>query len=160
METKTLGELLPAALDQLRTNSTPQLKSDSPLPQLRKTDSGFELSLYTDDVPKNSDFKTAANRLSIAFPKMTKEFFLLLTEFVAKEKFTAKRLEDSVNHVIANFQYKELNISDIMKFDRRAKLYTYLEVCEMWTKHRATVDDFEKRRINGTVYWVKKTDLL
>lgn len=138
----------------------PQSKSDSLLPQLRKTNKGLELSLYAGKAPTGADFKTAANRLSIAFPKMTKEFFLLLTEFVAREGFTAQRLEDAVNHVITNFQYKELNISDIVKFDRRARLYTYSEASNMWAARKATPADFEKRTINGKVYRIKKTDLL
>ena len=137
----------------------PQLKSDLVSQKLRKTNKGYELSLYSGAEPTKDDFKIASNRLSIAFPKMTKEFFLLLTEFSMKENFTAKRLEDAVNHVIANFQYKELNISDIIKFDRRVKLLTYGEVCNLWTSG-VPHTDFEIRDIDGVKYWVKKVDLL
>ena len=90
---------------------------------------------------------------------MTKEFFVLLNEFILKEKFTQKRLEDAVNHVICNFQYKELNIFDIIKFDRRIKLYTYNEVCELVTKNKARFEDFEIRKIENQTFRVKKTDL-
>lgn len=127
---------------------------------MRRTDSGLEISLYSDEVPTPDDYKIATQRLSIAFPKMTKEFFLLLTEFVARENFTARRLTDAVNHVIMNFQYKELNISDVIKFDRRAKLYTYNEACKLITRGEADWSDFEMREINGKVFRVKKTDLL
>lgn len=68
------------------------------------------------------------NRLSVAFPKMSKEFFVLLSEYVIKEKFTEERLKDAVDNVITNFQYKELNISDIIRFDKRIKLYTWNDV--------------------------------
>lgn len=146
--------------DLHRTNSTPQLRLDLPLRQVRRTDSGLEISLYSDEVPTPDDYKIATQRLSIAFPKMTKEFFLLLTEFVARENFTARRLTDAVNHVIMNFQYKELNISDVIKFDRRAKLYTYNEACKLITRGEADWSDFEMREINGKVFRVKKTDLL
>jgi len=120
---------------------------------------GLVLSLYGDKFPEKEDFIAASNRLSISFPKMTKEFFVLLTEFVVKKEFTAKRLSDAVNHVIANFQYKELNISDIIKFDRRVKLYTGKEfvIAQMNGIHPS---EFEKRIINDVVYWVRKIDLL
>jgi hypothetical protein len=128
-------------------------------PQLKRVNDGFELSVYDDSEPVKIDFEKASNRLSIAFPKMTKEFFLLLTEFVINENFTAKRLEDAVNHIIANFQYKELNISDVIKFDRRVKLYTYGEVCTLVTQGKAGFEDFEIRKIGENTFRVKKTDL-
>ena len=126
---------------------------------MRTEGGGRELSLYADNYPTKDDFEIASNRLSIAFPKMNKEFFVLLTEFVLKEKFTAKRLSDAVNHVIANFQYKELNISDIIRFDRRVKLYTGSEYVDMQGKG-AKSTEFKKRVINGTMYFVKKSDIL
>ncbi len=42
--------------------------------------------------------------------------------------FTDKRLQDAVNYVIDNFQYKELNVSDIIRFDKYLKLYSYDEM--------------------------------
>jgi len=141
-------------------SSTPQLRSESPLPKPIKTnDESFELSLYADEYPTKDDFIAASNRLSIAFPKMTKEFFILLTEFIIKNEFTSKRLSDAVNHVIANFQYKELNISDIIKFDRRVKLYTGKEFVNAQMSG-ISPDEFEKREIDGKIYFVRKIDLL
>lgn len=101
------------------------------------------------------------NRLKAAFPKMSdnKEFFNLLSERVVANGFSNERLKDAVNHVLDNFQYKELVISDIIKFDRRVKLYTYGEVVNMVTKGNATWVDFEIRKINGNHFRIKKTDL-
>jgi len=90
---------------------------------------------------------------------MKKEFFVLLSEFVLKENFTAKRLEDAVNHVIANFQYKELNVSDIIKFDKKVKLYTYNEVCLLVTQNKASFENFEIKKVDGKTFRVKKTEL-
>lgn len=135
-----------------------RLKSDLPSLNLNKTGDGYELSIYRDSLPSLDDLKVATHRLSIAFPKMSKEFFVLLTEFVSKEKFTAERLKDAVNHVIANFQYKELNISDIIQFDRRVKLYNYSDVCDLVTRGKATFEDFEIIEVNGEKFRIKKTD--
>jgi len=126
---------------------------------MNKEDNSFELSLYADEYPTKEDFKAASNRLSIAFPKMTKEFFVLLTEFIIKHKFTSKRLSEAVNYVIANFQYKELNIADIIKFDRRVKLYTGNEFmnAQMSGIHPSK---FEIREIEDVKYWILKSDLI
>lgn len=113
----------------------------------------FEISLYNDNIPSVSEINTAINRLSIAFPKMMKDFFVLLTEFIIEHKFTAKRLSDSVNHVIANFQYKELNISDIIKFDKRKRLYTQDDVYRISGKFPSP--DFELYKSDNKRFWIK-----
>lgn len=102
----------------------------------------------------------ACNRLGAAFPKMQPVFFDLLAERIVENNFTSKRLSDAVNHLIDNFNYKELNISDVIKFDRKAKLYTYSEVCRMVSKGEATFSDFDIREINGECYRVKKVDMI
>lgn len=99
------------------------------------------------------------SRLMVAFPKMENEFFNLLSERVRANKFTTKRLNDAINHLIDNFNYKELNIADIVKFDRKVKLYSYNDVCKMVSKGEASFTDFAIKEIDGTHYRVKKTDL-
>lgn len=96
----------------------------------------------------------------MAFPKMNNGFFDLLAERIAANKFTSKRLYDAVNSLIDNFNYKELNIADIIKFDKKAKLYSYNEVCRMVSKGEVSFSDFEIREINGECYRVKKTDFI
>ena len=67
----------------------------------------------------------------MAFPVMKQNFFNLLTERVVYHNFTSKKLEDAVNNVIDNFKYKELNISDLIGFDKKIKLFNGKEFCEM-----------------------------
>lgn len=90
---------------------------------------------------------------------MTKEFFVLLTEFLITENFTKQRLKDAVNYVIKNFPYKELNISDIIRYDRKVKLYTHSEASALVTQGKASFNDFEIREVNGRNYRVLKSDL-
>lgn len=97
-------------------------------------------------------------RLKTAFPKMENGFFSLLTERLKSNHFSGKRLKDAINHVIDNFQYKELTVADIVRFDRRQKLYTYSEVCSMVTKGAASFDDFKIVEIDGTAYRVMKKE--
>ena len=89
---------------------------------------------------------------------MSGEFFILLSEFIVKEEFTAERLKDAVNHTIANFQYKELNISDIVGYDRRLKLYTPAEVHKL--KGSYPHPDFKRKEIDGKMFWLLKADLI
>ena len=118
------------------------------------------VSLYRDNEASPRDIAVSMKRLELAFPKMESAFFDLLAERIIANGFTAERLKDAVNHVLDNFQYKELNISDIIRFDRRAKLYTYSEVCQLITAGKAVMEDFEMREINGTVFRIKKADLV
>lgn len=87
------------------------------------------------------------------------DFFNLLSERVVANGFSNERLKDAINHILDNFQYKELVISDIIKFDRKVKLYTYSEVVNMVTKGAAIWSDFEMREINGNHFRIKKADL-
>ena len=67
---------------------------------------------------------------------------------------------DAVNHVIANFQYKELNVADVISYDKRVRLYTYTQICDEIANGRATTDDYERVERAGKNYWMKKVDLL
>ena len=90
---------------------------------------------------------------------MSDGFFNILVERMMANGFTAGRLEDATAHVIDNFQYRELNVSDIIKFDRRVKLYTGKEFIKAQINGIAC-DRFERREIAGTVFWVLKEDLI
>ena len=137
-----------------------QYRPELLLPQPQKKENGeIELSLYEGNLATEDDINNASTRLSWAFPRMMPQFYALLTEFIKKDRFTAKRLEDAVNHVIANFQYKELNISDVIRFDRRIKLYTGREY-ENAQVNGADPSEFERRTINGVNYFIRKSETL
>jgi len=89
---------------------------------------------------------------------MQPEFFGILAERIEANNFTEKQLNDAINHVIDTFQYKELNIADIIRFDRRIKLYTWEEA---YCLHNAIPHpDLVQRKINGVIYYVLKKDIL
>lgn len=158
METAVkIAELLPKTMTQ---NSCAMSQQESHVVCTKDSSGQMAVSLYRDNEASPRDIAISMKRLELAFPKMEKGFFDLLAERVIANGFTASRLKDAVNHVLDNFQYKELNISDIIRFDRRVKLYTYSEVCQLVTSGKAVWEDFEKREINGTVFRIKKTDLI
>ena len=125
----------------------------------RKTASN-EISLYEGGMLTDTCIAISLKKLKEAFPRMQPAFFNLLSERIIVNGFSDKRLADAVNNVIDNFEYKELNVSDIIKFDRKVKMHTYAEVAAMVTAGKATFEDFEKREINGNVLRILKTDLL
>ena len=87
------------------------------------------------------------------------EFFDILYERIDKNKFTKQRLEDAVNQVIDNFQYRELNVADVVSFDKRAKLFSYNQMCNEIANGQSVMDDYQRLEIDGKNYWVRKVDL-
>jgi hypothetical protein len=98
-------------------------------------------------------------RLKVAFPKMERHFFDILAERIVDNGFTEQRLTDAVNCVIDNFPYKELNVADIIKFDRRVKLYSGSEFIKAQT-NGIHPSKFEMREIDGVKFWILKEDLI
>ena len=158
METaKKIAELIPQ-LTATRS-SCETLQKASPAPILKSSNGEMAVSLYRDAEPSPAEIAVSMKRLQVAFPKMEPAFFNLLAERIMGNGFTSERLKDAVNHVLDNFQYKELNISDIIRFDRRVRLYTHNEVSRMVTEGKAAFSDFEIREIGGTYYRILRTDL-
>lgn len=124
------------------------------------SDGKAQVSLYNQPPITDEEIAVILDRLRDAFPNMRESFFDLLAERVIENDFTAQRLFDAVNNVIDNFQYKELNVADIIRYDRKARAYTYAEACEMVTRGEATFDDFKVIEDGGQVYRVLKIDLV
>ena len=97
--------------------------------------------------------------MQVAFPSRPAAFFNLLAERIVANGFSDDRLRDAVAKVIDTFSYKEINISDVIGFDRRIRMYTYGEMCEQIHERLAKADDFQIREIQDRKFWVKKTDL-
>ncbi len=99
-------------------------------------------------------------KLEMAFPKMQGEFFKILLDRIDANNFSTKRLENAVNYVIDNFRYKELNVADIISWDKHINIYTHAQICNLI--HKSLIKGFEDteiREINETKYWVLKSDL-
>jgi hypothetical protein len=126
---------------------------------VKSADGGYELSLYARGEAAPAEIAAQLARLKAAFPKTERLLFNLIAERVVEHGFTAERLADAVSHVIDTFRYKELNVADIVQFDRRAKLYTEREFIQAQLNGERHTE-FERRDVGGSAYWVKKTDML
>lgn len=125
---------------------------------LKSNNGEYSISIYSGPL-EPANLAQNMNRLKASFPKMSNEFFNVLAERIVANGFSNERLKAAVNHILDNFQYKELTVSDIIRFDKRVKLYTYNEVCMMVTKNQASFDDFVVKEINGEYFRIKKTEI-
>jgi hypothetical protein len=130
----------------------------APNPIRSDADGSLSVSHYEGNILAPADIALAVKKLSVAFPRMGGDFWNLLAERIRANGFTAERLKHAVDHVVDNFRYKELNISDVVSYDRRVRLYTgrEFENAQMKGVHPS---EFERRTIGDVLYFVKKTDL-
>lgn len=118
------------------------------------------LSIYTDVEATPVDIAAGIAKLAVAFPRNTPQFWGALASRISTAKFTKQRLTDSVEHLMDTYKYKELSIADVIGFDKKRKLYTYSQVCDMVTKGLAELNEFNVVTINGIHYRVRKDEEL
>lgn len=105
---------------------------------------------------READCAIVVKKLSVAFPTQSKEFFVLLSQRMLANGFTFQRCIDAVNWIIDNFAYKQINISDVIKFDKKKKVYTYGQMLSKLRSNGGTeesTDSFSKVEIDGKTYW-------
>ena len=102
----------------------------------------------------------AVHKISVAFPKMSKDFLNLLTERIVKSGMSSKRLEYAVNHVIDTFTYQQITIADVLSLDVKCKILTYSEMCHEAHKRGCSTDEYAPIRIEGAEKpgWILKVD--
>lgn len=137
-----------------RTNSQQLFRQVETLPKIIDG----EISIYHGETVTNDCLIMQIGRLKTVFPTTKPEFFAILSERVIANGFTEERLKDAVNKLIDNFRYKDLNIADIVGFDKRQKLYTWQEVYKedgrFPSKNFKEIDN-----ISGTRLFVKITEM-
>jgi hypothetical protein len=149
-------------IKELRPNSLlKQLQAGSPAQNTIKQSGKGETSIsaYTGSPASVNDIAVGIAKLNASFPNMEQGFWSILAERIEANNFTSDRLKEAIEHVLDNFRYKELTVSDIIQFDRRLKLYTYREICSAWMKG-AGKNDFEMKEIDGIKFWILKADLI
>ena len=112
----------------------------------------YSISRYQGTLSTNI-LATQIKKLQAAFPKQSLDFFNVLVERIKANGFSDERLTDAINNVIDNFQYKELNIADIIKWDKREKLITYQQLVSLVTSGKEKMEDWEIVTINGKKLW-------
>jgi hypothetical protein len=114
--------------------------------------------MYVDDIATKESVKSELRRLHAAFPDITADYIILLTERVISNNFTLGRLRDAINNIIDNFQYKAPNIADVIKFDKKVKLLTFEEMVLLQDKTGKAFKEYSKVTVSGKIFYVKNSE--
>ena len=117
-----------------------------------------EITLYNDKQANVITIATELRKLQAVFPALDNDFISILAERIKSNGFTDQRLKDAIGNVIDNFTYQKPNISDIIRFDKKIKLYNAAETSKMVTDEGYRYEDFSHYHRNGQLFWIKKTD--
>ena len=117
-----------------------------------------ELTIYTGSVLTVETVITEVAKIKAAFPSVTSQFVDILIERAIAKRFTAERLIDAVNNVIDNFQYPMPSLANFLSYDRRVKILSYDQLCDMVTRHRVDFNSYTMVKVNGKSYWVSNAD--
>lgn len=119
-----------------------------------------EVSIFVGAPASAQHILVSIKKLSVAFPQMSKEFFNLLAERIAKTGMSSQRLEYAVNKVVDNFTYKQLTIADILSADIKCRLRSYSEMCNEVAKNGTSTDQYAPvyLRDSETPAWVLKVE--
>jgi hypothetical protein len=101
----------------------------------------------------------AVKTLKNAFPALPKGFYDIMIDRMRANGFSDDRMRDAVANVIDTCLYPTPTIANLISWDRRVKLYTYQEVCDMIDKG-AKMSDFIIREYDGENYRILKTDAI
>ena len=142
------------SLPETRDDRCPDIRKDDA--SIKKDEGGKYVSLYKDEIATVDDVKVALAKLASAF-KLEKPFLSMLAEALIRNSFTRKRLSDAVNSLIDAHTYPSFTIADVIRFDKKMKLYSHADVCNL-IPSGYTFEDFEHVWINGKLYWKKKNE--
>lgn len=117
-----------------------------------------ELSTYIGKVLDAPTVISEVSKIKVAFPSLSTQFMDILIERAIAKNFTAQRLIDAVNFVIDNCQYPSPTLANFLGFDRRIKILSYDELCDLVTTNRASFESYSIMVINGKNFWVRNAD--
>jgi len=115
------------------------------------------ITIYRGELSQEVVAKGVA-KIKAAFPSLTPEFFQLFISRVRDKGFSDERLTEAVNHVIDNCQYPTPTLANFLSFDKRVKVLSYEELCDLVTTNRATFENYANIIINEKRFWVRKAD--
>lgn len=134
-------------------------------PFVKTEQEGYSITTYRDEKATADDVRMAIGKLDAAFPNSFKteeeksRFYAILTEMVIRQGLSSKQLSDAIYNCLVNCKtYKQINISDIVGYDKRLKLYGYNEMCVMVTKGEAEMSDFYRVKIRDKYFYIKKSE--
>ena len=103
-----------------------------------------ELSIYKGTLSTPCVIKNIT-RIKNAFPSLPEGFYEIFSDRLINDGFNDERLTDAVNYVIDTCIYPTPTIAQFISFDKRIKIYRYLEIVKMIEDGDLTAFDRFKR---------------
>jgi len=114
-----------------------------------------EISVYSGETVSKEQVKREIKNLMAAFPDVTSDFIILLTDRLIDNKFTAERVKDAINHIIDTSPYKRPAIAEIISFDRKMKVFTFEEIQAKCRWDFKAFEHYEQIEINGKKRYIE-----
>ena len=125
-----------------RASATTSLQKLSEVQLINRGDS-YMLSAYQGKFSEKG-WKACASMIRAAFPKLDKEFYIILKNRIADLKFNDQRLVDSVKSVIDNCEYPEPTIANFIKFDKSIELLDHQQFLRRNDEMNGKASDYYK----------------
>lgn len=120
---------------------------------------GFEVSIYGKGSVQPEVILPYVAKLKMAFPNLGQEFFDVLLERIKSLPFTNERAIAAINHVIDTEEYPRFQLSRILSFDTKYKLYTYAHVLRH-VHNGGKFNDYVSVTRSGRKFWVEAADFI
>jgi hypothetical protein len=92
-----------------------------------------EISIYNDLLTIKC-VAEQSSRIRKAFPSLTEDFYTSFHQEIKRLNFTNNRLIEAVNELIANCEYPMPTLARVLGFDKKVKIYTYDDICDLVSK--------------------------
>ena len=123
----------------------------------RDSEGNKTLSLYIGELKQEVVVKSLA-KIKAAFPALPPEFYTVFLERMKDKGFSDERLIAAVNNVIDTCPYPTPALANFLSFDKRVKLLSYDDVCNIVLKHEAKFDNFCRITINEKPFYIRNAD--
>lgn len=149
---------------------TPTANVVAVMPDGRKirqvSDIKLEVTTYKGAPATAAEITSQIDILRRNYTQMKPDFFAVLTNELAVDKWPIERIKDAVKHVLRTKPGGFLSVADIFSYDRPMRLYNYSGYCWLIHTQRAQdkdccgpLSDFGKLKIDGKCFFYLKKDV-
>ena len=121
-------------------------------------DQGNKISIFA-GVLTEDHIEKQITLLKNTFPKLKKEWFAILYDFLKEDKFTNERLTAAVRECIRTCVYPEPAMAEILSFDRKIELFYYEDMMKKLSENGIRIwDHYTNIEIDGKSCWCSNSD--
>ena len=123
----------------------------------RDSEGNKTLSLYIGELKQETVVKSLA-KIKAAFPALPPEFYAVFLERMKDKGFSDERLIAAVNNVIDTCPYPTPALANFLSFDKRDKVLSYDDVCNIVCRNEARFESFCRITINEKPFYIRNAD--